>query len=115
MPRGRAKIFYNNSRENCWCRCTHFAFLFSRDRGLHCRSSWGTRRGLIYGSEPSIPYACTVGPKNAPRQESSAFLWNSFAKCSVSNRYAMRLEMSSEKRLCRAHGILSSLWMQNAW
>jgi hypothetical protein len=55
----------------------------------------------ILGSEASLLFACTVGRKSTSRSELSAFLWNSFAKCSVWNRYAMRPEISSEKRLCR--------------
>jgi len=36
---------------------------------------------------------------NTARSEPGAFLWNSFAKCSVSNRYAMGLEIIREALL----------------
>src|SRR5271169_3955491 len=54
------------------------------------------------GLKAGMRCALTVRRRSTSQSEPSAFLWNSFAKCSVSNRYAKRPEISSENRLCRS-------------
>jgi hypothetical protein len=63
----------------------------------------------------STLYAFKVGRRHTPRPEPSAFLWNSFERCSGWNRYAMLKEiLSGERRYRSGRTSASEPWIRRS-